>query len=229
MERLTTPIRDSRQGPGTPPPAGSEATEDGGQRYSDDMSASEMSDRYPAGGRLYAPEHEPDTHSNAGRVRVEGGTDDQALTLERPHDSRVSTGRGDAEAAGPADAPRRNRRAKLDVRLSEEDREAVLRRARVLGVRPSSWARAVMLDALDARSSNIEKIERAALTSGAVPTIAPELGRAVTELRRVGSNLNQCMRAINSGKTTVLDADLLIAVRDAVDQVRTALGDQTAS
>lgn len=229
MERLTTPIRELRQRPGTPPPAGSAATEDGGQRFLGDMSVSEMSDKNPAGSLPYALEDELDTRSNAGRVRSEGWTEDQALTLEHPHDSQVNTGRGDTEAAGPADAPRRNRRAKLDVRLSAEDREAVLRRARVLGVRPSSWARAVILDALDARSSNIEKIERAALTSGAVPTIAPELGRAVTELRRVGSNLNQCMRAINSGKATVLDADLVVALRDAVDEVRAALGDRTAS
>lgn len=173
MERLTSPIRDLRQRLGTTPPAGSAATEDGGQRFLDDMSVSERSDKNPAGRRLYAPEHEPDTHSNAGRARAEGCADDQALTLEYPHDSQVNTGHGDTETAGPADAPRRNRPAKLDVRLSAEDREAVLRRARVLGVRPSSWARAVMLDTLDARSSNIEKIERAALTSGAVPTIAP--------------------------------------------------------
>lgn len=229
MKRVTPTVRASRSGPGAPPPAGSAATEDGGQRFLGDMSASEMSDKNPAGRRLYAPEHEPDTHSNAGRARSEGCADDQALTLEHPHDSQVNTGRGDAEVAGPADARRRNRRAKLDVRLSAEDREAVLRRARVLGVRPSSWARAVMLDALDDRSSNIEKIERAALTSGAVPTVNPELGRAVTELRRVGSNLNQCMRAINSGKATVLDADLLVAVRDAVNEVRATLGDRTAS
>lgn len=36
-------------GSAAPPPAGSEATEDGGQRYAEDMSASEMSDKYPAG------------------------------------------------------------------------------------------------------------------------------------------------------------------------------------
>ncbi len=59
MERLTTPIRDLRQRPGPPPPAGSAATEDGGQRFLDDMSVSEMSDKNPAGRRLYTPEHEP--------------------------------------------------------------------------------------------------------------------------------------------------------------------------
>lgn len=51
----------------------------------------------------------------------------------------------------------------------------------------------------------------------------------MTELRWVGSNLNQCMRAINSGKATVLDPDLVLALRDAVDEVRAALGDRTAS
>ena len=49
MERLTTPIRDLRQRPGAPSPAGSAATEDEGQRFLEDMSASEMSDKNPAG------------------------------------------------------------------------------------------------------------------------------------------------------------------------------------
>ena len=39
----------------SPPPAGSEATEDGCQRYLDDESASDLSDKYPAGPDRTAP------------------------------------------------------------------------------------------------------------------------------------------------------------------------------
>lgn len=223
MDRMTAPIRDLRQRPGTPSPAGSAATEDEGQRYLEGMSASEMSDKYPAGSLPYTPETEPDTHSNAGRGRSEGWAEDPALPAEQRHDSQVNTGRGDAELAGSAEAPveprnSRRREVALDVRLTVADRDAIRRRARVLGVKPSAWARAVMLDALDARSAKVESLETCAGEKAAAPhTLAP----AVDQLRRVGVNLNQELR-----KGNVVTDGLLREVLAAVNEVRASLGDR---
>ena len=224
MERLTTPIRDLRQRPGTPSPAGSTATEDEGQRFLEDMSASEMSDKNPAGRLPYAPENEPDSPSSAGRDRAEGCAEDPALAAELHHDSQVNTGRGAAQRAGPAEAPvePRNscrREVSLDVRLTVADRDAIRRRAHVLSVKPSAWARAVMLDALDSRSSKVDQLENNAGVKEAAPT---SLAPAVEQLRRVGVNLNQALR-----KGAAVDDSLLHAVMVAVDEVRASLGDRT--
>jgi len=107
----------------------------------------------------------------------------------------------------------------LDVRLSKTEREAIRARARILGAKPSAWARAVMLDALDQRHAL-----EAAMQQTARETPNPELAGAVEQLRRVGVNLNQVLR-----KGQTVDAGLLRAVFDAVTEVRTALGDRTAS
>lgn len=224
MERLTTPIRDLRQRTGTPSPAGSAATEDEGQRYLEDMSASEMSDKNPAGRLPYAPENEPDTRSNTGRGRAEGCAEDSALSAERLHDSQVNTGRGAAQRAGSAEAPmeprkRRRREVSLDVRLTVADRDVIRHRARVLGVKPSAWARAVMLDALDSRSSKVAQLENNAGVKEAAPT---SISPAVEQLRRVGVNLNQALR-----KGAAVDDGLLHEVMAAVDEVRASLGDRT--
>ena len=224
MERLTTPIRDLRQRPGAPSPAGSAATEDEGQRFLEDMSASEMSDKNPAGRLPYAPESEPDSPSSAGRDRSEGCAEDPALSAEQHHDSQVNTGRGAAQRAGSAAAPveprnSRRREVSLDVRLTVADRDAIRRRAQVLSVKPSAWARAVMLDALDSRSSKVDQLENNAGVKEAAPT---SLAPAVEQLRRAGVNLNQALR-----KGAAVDDSLLHAVKAAVDEVRASLGDRT--
>jgi len=170
----------------SPSPAGSEATEDEGQRYLEDMSASEMSDKDPAGLHPFP--------------------------LPRRH-SRTSN-----------ETTRERRRVSLDVRLTETEREAIRRRARVLGVKPSAWARGVVLDALDARRDEISRMHLAAL---AAPQ--PELATAVEQLRKVGQNLNQVLRAVHSGDVSALDEDLLRQVQVAVDDVRASLGDRTSS
>ncbi|WP_205677140.1 hypothetical protein [Brevibacterium aurantiacum] len=219
-----TPIRDLRQRPGTPSPAGRAATEDEGQRYLRDGSRSDLSDKYPAGRLPYIPETDPDTHSNAGRDRSEGWEEDPALSAEQRHDSQVNTGRGDAELAGADEAPveplnRRRLDVSLDVRLTVADRDAIRRRAQVLSVKPSAWARAVMLDALDSRSAKVESMEVCA----GVKAVAPEpSGPAVEQLRRVGVNLNQTLR-----KDVAVDGDLLREVMAAVDGLRASLGDRT--
>jgi hypothetical protein len=172
--------------PISPSPAGSAASEDEGQRFLSDVSASEMSDRNPAG-----------LHP---------------LSLPRRH-SRTSH-----------ETTRERRRVSLDVRLSETEREAIRRRAQVLGVTPSAWARGVVLDALDARRDEVSRMHLAALASP-----QPELATAVEQLRRVGRNLNQALRAANGGDLSGLDDGLLRQVQSAVDDVRASLGDRTAS
>lgn len=224
MERLTAPIRDQRQRPGTPSPAGSAATEDEGQRCLEDRGASRVSDKNPAGRLPYAPENEPDSPSSAGRDRAEGCAEDPALSAEQHHDSQVNTGRGAAQRAGSAGAPveprnSRRREVSLDVRLTVADRDAIRRRAHVLSVKPSAWARAVMLDALDSRSSKVDQLENNAGVKEAAPT---SLVPAVEQLRRVGVNLNQALR-----KGAAVDDGLLHEVMVAVDEVRASLGDRT--
>ncbi|WP_425454349.1 plasmid mobilization protein [Luteococcus japonicus] len=183
-----------------------------------------MSDKNPAGRLPYAPENEPDSPSSAGRDRSEGGAEDPALSAEQHHDSQVNTGRGAAQRAGSAEVPveprnSRRREVSLDVRLTVADRNAIRHRARVLGVKPSAWGRAVMLDALDSRSSKVERLESSAGEKEAAP---PSLVRAVEQLRRVGVNLNQALR-----KGAAVDDGLLHEVMAAVDEVRASLGDRT--
>ncbi|MGG7654805.1 plasmid mobilization protein [Kocuria rosea] len=188
------------------------------------MSVSEMSDKNPAGRLPYAPESEPDSPSSAGRARAEGCAEDPALAAEQHHDSQVNTGRGAAQRAGSAEAPveprnSRRREVSLDVRLTVADRDAIRRRAQVLSVKPSAWARAVMLDALDSRSAKVAQLESNAGTKEAAPT---SLVPAVEQLRRVGVNLNQALR-----KAAAVDDGLLHEVMVAVDEVRASLGDRT--
>ncbi|WP_206515463.1 plasmid mobilization protein [Brevibacterium aurantiacum] len=185
-----------------------------------------MSDKNPAGRLPYAPENEPDSPSSAGRDRAEGCAEDPALSAEQHHDSQVNTGRGAAQRAGSAEAPveprnSRRREVSLDVRLTVADRDAIRHRAHVLSVKPSAWARAVMLDALDSRSSKVAQLESNAGVKETAPT---SLAPAVEQLRRVGVNLNQALR-----KGAAVDDGLLHAVMVAVDEVRASLGDRTRS
>ena len=109
--------------------------------------------------------------------------------------------------------------AHLDVRVTRGEHDAIKRRATVLGVKPSTWARAVLRDALDERRHEVEALAAHA----AVPRPAPELAREVEQVRRVGVNLNQVMR---SG--TAVDEDILRDVLAAVHEVRSLLGDEVA-
>ncbi|SKB73465.1 hypothetical protein SAMN05660473_02133 [Arthrobacter sp. 49Tsu3.1M3] len=170
----------------SPSPAGSAATEDEGEGFLSDMSASEMSDKNPAG-----------LHP---------------LSLPRRH-SRTSN-----------ETTRERRQVSLDVRLTETEREAIRLRAHVLGVKPSAWVRGVVLDALDARRDEVSRMHLAAQGSP-----QPELVTAVEQLRRVGQNLNQALRAVHSGDAPAVDEGLLREVQVSVDEVRASLGDRTAS
>lgn len=106
--------------------------------------------------------------------------------------------------------------AHLDVRMPRDELAAIKRRARVLGVKPSKWVRAVLRNALDARRHE----EEALAAQAAVPRPSPELARAVEQVRRVGVNLNQVVRA-----DTAVNEEILRDVLAAVADVRALLGD----
>ena len=97
--------------------------------------------------------------------------------------------------------------------------DAIKRRATVLGVKPSTWARAVLRDALDERRHEVEALAAHA----AVSRPAPELARAVEQVRRIGVNLNQVVRA-----GSAIDGDILRDVLAAVAEVRSLLGDEVS-
>lgn len=162
-----------------PSPAAPEGREDEGQRYFEDKSASELSDKYPAGLHPF------------GALKRHSRTSNET-------------------------SPER-RRVSLDVRLTVADREAIRNRARVLGVKPSAWGRAVMLDALDARRGQEARMHEAALA-----TPQPERARAIEQLRRVGVNLNTTLR---TGRA--VEDVLLREVLAALDEIRSSFGDRT--
>jgi hypothetical protein len=162
-----------------PSPAAPAGREDEGQRYFEDKSASELSDKYPAGLHPF------------GTIKRHSRTSNET-------------------------SPER-RRVSLDVRLTVADREAIRNRAHALGVKPSAWGRAVMLDALDARRGQEARMHEAALA-----TPQPERARAIEQLRRVGVNLNQSLR---TGRA--VDAILLREVLAALEEIRFSFGDRT--
>lgn len=168
---IATEISTRNAGHVAPPPAGSAATEDGGQRYLEETSEAMLSDKYPAG-----------------------------------------------LAVSPPEPVRDNRGMRIDVRYTTAERAAVCRRAQVLGIKPSAWVRAAVLDALDARREHVAAMERVA---SSVPS--PELAKAVEQVRRVGVNLNTALR---DGRA--VDDDMLRAVLATVNEVRAQLGDRTA-
>ena len=92
--------------------------------------------------------------------------------------------------------------------MTRGEHDAIKRRATVLGVKPSTWARAVLRDTLDERRHEVEALAAHA----AVPRPAPELARAVEQVRRVGVNLNQVVRA-----GSAIDGDIL---RDVLPSLR---------
>lgn len=108
--------------------------------------------------------------------------------------------------------------SRITIRMTGSERVAVEKRASVLRVKPSTWARAAMLDALDTRRDLLGHLEQAS----AVPD--PSLADAVEQLRRVGVNLNQVLR-----RKETPDEVLIYDVGSRVDEVRAALGDRTAT
>lgn len=196
--RPSVPTAAAQQPVGTSPsPATNEVREDEGQRRVEGQrSLLRLSDNVPAGTTLTTPQTD---------LTVPGvGSDASA-----PATKETTQG---ADARVTLDAH-------LDVRVTHGERDAIKRRATVLGVKPSTWARAVLRDALDSRRHE----EGALVAQAAVPRPAPELARAVEQLRRVGVNLNQVARA-----GTAVDEDLLREVLAVLTDMRAALRDEVS-
>ncbi len=226
MTVIRPPIRPPRKVLGSPLPAGRAATEDRASREWRTERGSGSSDIHPAGRTPIVSSETPQRGDSEARLdrgcgAAVGGVPD------RPS-SRSDSTRAAVPARGMEPRGGRNRRASstqarrdvsLDVRLSKAEREAIRARARTLRVKPSAWSRAVMLDAIDARGTR-----EVVMQQNVHETPAPELAGAVEQLRRIGVNLNQALR-----KGQSVDVGLLRAVFDAVNDVRAALGDRTAS
>lgn len=181
----------------SPSPAGRVATEDVGQRHvRGQRSLLRSSDNRPAGNVVLAP---------LNVLEEEGGN----TNASAPATEETTQG---ADARVILDAH-------IDVRVTRTELGAVKREAREFGVKPSTWVRAVLRDALDARSHAVEALAAQA----AVPMPSPEKARAVEQLRRVGVNLNQVVRA-----GTAVSDELLREVLAAVAEVRALFGDEVS-
>ena len=181
----------------SPSPATNEVSEDEGQRrVGGQRSLLRSSDNRPAGTVAVPP---PDV------LEEKGGTTNAAA----PATEETTQG---ADARVILDAH-------LDVRMTRREHDAIKRRATVLGVKASTWARAVLRDALDARSHE----EEALAAQAAVPRPSPERARAVEQVRRVGVNLNQVVRA-----GTAVSDELLREVLAALADVRVLFGDEVS-
>lgn len=196
-QRSVTSSAAVQHGVTSPSPAGRVATEDVGQRrVGGERSLLPSSDNRPAGTVVIPP---PEVLMEKGGI----------TNASAPATEETTQG---ADARVTLDAH-------LDVRVTRREHDAVKRRADVLGVKPSTWARAVLRDALDARSHEVEVLAAQA----AVPRPSPERVRAVEQMRRVGVNLNQALRA----GAAVTD-ELLRDVLAAVDDMRAAFGDEVS-
>lgn len=197
VQRLVAPSAAVQHGVTSPSPAGRAATEDEGQRrVGGQRGLHRLSDNTPAGTPLSTPQTD---------VKSTGVDSDVAALPPAEETQRADT--------------RVTLTSHIDVRVTPDEHAAIKRRARVLGVKPSKWARAVMRDALDARRHE----EEALAAQAAAPRPSPELARAVEQLRKVGVNLNQVQRA-----GTAVDDELLREVLAAVAVMRAALGDEVA-
>lgn len=196
--RPSVPTAAAQQPVGTSPsPATNEVREDEGQRrVGGQRSLLRSSDNVPAGTVVVPP---PDV------LEEKGGTTNAAA----PATEETTQG---ADARVILDAH-------LDVRMTRREHDAIKRRATVLGVKASTWARAVLRDALDARSHE----EEALAAQAAVPRPSPERARAIEQVRRVGVNLNQVVRA-----GTAVSDELLREVLAALADVRVLFGDEVS-
>lgn len=226
MTAIRPPIRVPRKVPGAPLPAGRAATEDRASRYLEDGSRRDLSDRYPAGRTPIVSSETPQrggSEARHDRGRGEAVSDRSPASVQPRDSARAAVPAREMEPHGRharrASKTETRRDVSLDVRLSTAEREAIRAHARALGAKPSAWARAVMLDALDQRHAL-----EAALQETARERPNPEFAGAVEQLRRVGVNLNQALR-----KGQTIDAGLLRAVFGVVSDLRAALGDRTAS
>lgn len=177
----------------------------------------------PGESRRDAPSPSPavrEAHEDEGRrslaaTRVSALSDkDPAGRVREPDPESVLHS---AVAHRDSKAASKTKTAKIDVRFTQDERDAIVLQAKAFGVTPSAFVRAVALDALDGRGAHVRRM---VLAASAAPH--PTLAAAVEQLRRVGVNLNQALR-----RRRTVDAELLRTVLDAVNEVRGRLGDRT--
>ena len=194
---LVTSSAAVQHGVTSPSPAGRVATEDVGQLHvGGQRSLLRSSDNRPAGSVVLPP---------LNVLEEEGGN----TNASAPATEETTQG---ADARVILDAH-------IDVRVTRTELGAVKREAREFGVKPSTWVRAVLRDALDTRSHAVEALAAYA----AVPMPSPEKARAVEQLRRVGVNLNQVVRA-----GTAVSDELLREVLAVLAEVRALFGDEVS-
>lgn len=104
---------------------------------------------------------------------------------------------------------KRARTATLTVRVSNEERATIDQAAERAGLMIGSYARKVLLEAPAPRQVRRPPVERR------------ELVRLLAELGKIGSNINQLARAVNTGEligAPALEEDLngLRILRDAI-------------
>ena len=104
----------------------------------------------------------------------------------------------------PAERPRTKR---VSLSLSDQEHETLV--AAAGGRRVSVWARERLLESL---------------ATDPTPGAGAEVARLRADLGRVGSNLNQLMRAVNSGQT-VPSAELLDAVQATREELARVRGE----
>lgn len=120
-----------------------------------------------------------------------------------------------AEAARVVYEPRKGGRPTVEhprtkrVSLSLSDQEHEILTAAAGDERVSAWARERLLESLD---------------TDPTPRTGAEVARLRADLGRVGSNLNQLMRAVNSGQT-VPSAELLEAVQATREELARVRGE----
>ena len=197
VQRSVTSSAAVQHGVTSPSPAVSNANEDVGQRHvRGQRSLLRSSDNRPAGTVVLPP---------LNVLEEEGGN----TNASAPATEETTQG---ADARVILDAH-------IDVRVTRTELDAVKCQAREFGVKPSTWVRAVLRDALDARSHAVEALAAQA----AVPRPSPERARAVEQVRRVGVNLNQVVRA-----GTAVSDELLREVLAVLAEVRALFGDEVS-
>lgn len=114
----------------------------------------------------------------------------------------------------PSGSERRQRQPHIDFRVSAEEKTEIEKAAERAGLDVGGYARAQCLAAPKTRAARRPTVE----TKG--------LARAVAELGKVGSNLNQIARVANSEKR-IIEAEIravLSEVRQAVAAILAAMG-----
>jgi len=88
---------------------------------------------------------------------------------------------------------KKRRTEALRIRLTEAERDAVNVAAAAAGVGPCSFVRVVVVAAVGQTPTPAPRLRRAPSQPGR------DLAKAISEIARIGNNLNQLARAANSG------------------------------